>query len=397
MPFRPFRFSSASGATTSPHESYSITCVCGQVVEGERTDHSLQIACPVCATLLYVLPRDVYPTPRIIEPPPVESPAKMITFAAADEPSSLEAPSPPKEDLLEIEIEDDNQRLAEPIDPTPRRIWIERPSGKVIRKQLLRVTLALAVIGLLTAWGISRREGYREAERAFQRHHERAISFADEGLWDEAFEEATQGLDAARRLNKQDSSSRELLALEQELEVLRLLSSLTPIEIVLEKQNEEFTREDWIRQFRLRHSQSWMILDATVLREEIKEPDPPPKSRKQDRSSSVTTYHLDYPIGLEGEDVRFVFSRTPDWLVNLPFEDQRARVLIAAKLDHVRFPDKDSDAWEIVLSGEESRPWTNAQMLDRALGVISIADSHRELNELIQAQRARMLKTEAKP
>lgn len=390
------RFLSSSATTTnSPHEFYSLVCNCGHLLEGERTASSQQVRCPVCETTFYVLPRDVYPTPQIVETPPPEPAAKTITFAPADAPATQKAPRHQTEEESwldpepENEYEDQTERLAEPVDLTPKRVWMERPSGKTVRKQLFRVSLAAALLMLLTAWGISRRNEIREAEKNFQLHHERAVSFADEGLWEEAFAEAELGVKAAKILKRQDSASIELFTLFKELEILQNLSNFSPIEIVMQKQGEEFTHEDWERQFRVTHSGRWVILDATVRRNQNE----PPNS-SEDRKKTVTSYEFEFPVGLEGEDVRFVWSRTPEWFERLSYRDQKSRVLIAAKLHSVRYPAKDSEAWEIVLSADDSHLWTNEPMLNRTLGITSISNVNRDLNTLIESQKQLVLQAE---
>ena len=381
MPFRPFR-SSSTTTTSSPHESYSITCDCGKVVEGERTAQSQRIRCPVCEATYYVLPRDVYPTPQIVETPPPEPIAKTITFAAADEPATKQESI--EEDWLDPEPEPESEykRLAEPVDPTPKRVWLERPSGKTIRKQLFRVAVAAGVLVLVTAWWISRRNAIREAEQSLQLHREQAISFADEGLWEEALAEAELGVEAARVLGREDSVSSELFTLWRELDILQNLSILSPIEIVMQKEDAEKSRDDWIREFRVKYAESWLILDATIRTEEREDPD-----SGDDPKKTITSYHFEFPIGLESEDVRFVWSKTPEWFARLSYPNGSARVLVAAKLEDVRFLDQDSDAWEMILTAEDSHLWTNSQMLDRALGISSISDTNRELNALIESQK----------
>lgn len=375
-----------STAATSPHTFYSLTCHCGNLVEGERTAKSQKLRCPVCDSLIYILPRDVYPTPQIVETPSPEPVAKTITFAAADEPAIRSEPEhrTDEEDWLEpeSEYEDPTERLAEPVDLTPKRVWLERPSGKTIRKQLFRVSIAAGVLLLLTAWGISRRNEIRVAEQAFLLHHEQAISYADEGLWAEALAEARLGVEAAEVLDREDAASVELFTLFKELDILQHLSNSSPIEIVLQKQADDLPRDEWERQFRVKFSGSWLILDALVTREEVEDP-----QSSDDEKKTITTYRFEYPVGLEGEDVRLVWSDTPKWFTRLSYRDQKARVLVAAKLASVRYPSKDSPEWEIVLSAEDSHLWTNAPMLDKALGVSSISDVNRDLNALIESQK----------
>ena len=55
-----------SGAQTSGAQPslFSIPCVCGDTVRGERIDRAVEISCPGCGEAFFVLPADVYPAPE---------------------------------------------------------------------------------------------------------------------------------------------------------------------------------------------------------------------------------------------------------------------------------------------------------------------------------------------
>ena len=88
----------------SPHDVYAIRCYCGHQIMGERSDSSQTISCPECDEKLYVMARDVYPRPAILNR---QNPVK----------DSQEPATPPKTpDLQVVDIPDD-ERLAEPVNP----------------------------------------------------------------------------------------------------------------------------------------------------------------------------------------------------------------------------------------------------------------------------------------
>jgi len=344
-------------AASSPHDVYSVTCSCGETLTGERDTHPLVIECPGCSEPLYVLPRDVYPRPKVLVPQVEPEP-------------ELEEDSDVPELSIE-EIEDDDRRLAEPRDDTPPRIWIDRPRGALVRKRILQVSMLILLLLAATLWGVSRRARRTAAESTLFEQSEAAWDFVSHEEWDEARQAAEKAVAAADYLGRDDPASEKIRGLRDELVVLSELSTKSLIGIVLEKQEEDPDPAMWKSVFSARHGGNWLLLEGVIVRRLV---------------DDVPVYTLEYPISVQDQNVDLVWDEPVEAFEDFEWNDDRHRVFIAVRMLGVRFLGDDSNSWSIILSPDDVRLWTNAALLTEAFGVDLNSEEARPLLELLESQ-----------
>lgn len=351
------RTKTKSSATASPHDVYAITCSCGEFLSGERDRYPMIVECPHCQESLYVLPRDCYPRPKVLEPKPDE-------LEILEE--SLDTP-----ELSIQEIEDENKRLAEPKDDTPPRIWIDRPRGALVRKRIFQVTGLIVVLLLATWFGISRRAMRTEAEATFFSQSEAAWKLVNEDQWDDARKAAEEAVNAADWLGREDPASEEIRDLHAELAILDQLSSMSLIEIVLEKRAESSDRDKWKSLFSVRYGGRWLLLEGFIVRQV---------------SEEETRYRFDYPIHLQDQQFDLVWDEPVESFEQLQWDGDRCNVFLAVRMEHVQFAENDPEAWSIVLSSDDVRLWTTPFLLTEALGVDLESAEAESLRKLVYSQ-----------
>lgn len=351
------RTKTQSSAATSPHDVYSLTCSCGEQLSGERDVHPLIIECPRCSEQLYVLPRDVYPRPRVLTPE-VEPEDEL-----GEEDVVLE--------LSIEEVEDDDRRLAEPRDDTPPRVWIDRPRGAQVRKRIFQISALILVLLLATWWGVSRRARKTQAESTFLTQSEATWEFISKAKWEDAREASEEAVAAADFLGRDDPASEEIRDLRDELVILSKLSSKSLIEIVLEKLEERPDPATWEKVFSVRHGGNWLLLEGVIVREIIEE---------------EPRYSFEYPARVRDEDVGLVWDEPVEAFQRLDWKDNRFRAFIAVCMQGVRFREDQPHSWSIILSPEEVRLWTTPALLTEALGVDLDSEDARSFRELVESQ-----------
>jgi hypothetical protein len=326
-------------------------------LSGERDTDPLIIECPRCSEPQYVLPKDVYPRPRVLQPE-VEPEEELVE----------------DEDVLELsieEIEDDDVRLAEPKDDTPPRIWIDRPRGANIRKRILQVSGLIVVLLLATWWGVSRRARRTEAESTFFAQSEAAREFISKAQWEDAQAAAEEAVAAADFLGRDDPASEEIRDLRDELAILSQLSSKSLIGIILEKLQEKPDPSTWESLFAVRHGGNWLLLEGVIVRQMVED---------------EPHYSLEYPTGVQNENVKLEWDEPVEAFEKFDWNDDRFRAFLAVRMTEVRFPGDDPHSWSIVLSPDDVRLWTTPALLSEALGVDLDSEDAKSLRELVDSQ-----------
>ncbi len=400
------RSSRNSPPVVSPHDNYVLQCECGAILEGPRENHSQQLACPECGGLHYVLPRDVYPRPQILPPPPV------VTFAAVEEPPADEAiidlvdDEPVDFDLLE------GTDLVEPVAPAslpvppppptpepkprssraprpprrppektdpPPRVWVDRPGHPWLKRRIVTVTgLALVILGFTIWWGL---HNQRIAAAEVTLREELAALKSEGASADPERRRvsAARAAQAAEILGADDPAARYVRQLHRSLTAIDGLSSYAPVEIVRERPAEGVTVDAWESHFRIHHSGHWLVIRAEVVRE----------TRTVDERELVSL-RVDFPLTFDLDEVRLVWEDLPDWAETLPFENGRAAVCVAAQFEAAKFTHpSELENWAILLRPATSFLWTD-ERLAREIGLYSSDDPDaEEFLGLLRAQRMR--------
>ena len=299
---------------------------------------------------------DVYPRPQIL--------AVEISSKQQDEEVTIEPPRP-----LGVKEIDENERLAEPEDHTPPRIWIDENRGAMIRKRLGLVVGVSVILMLLAFWGLSSRKSRSEKELALLQESEAAWEDVTLKEWDQAEASALIAVDAADDLGRSDEASLALRHLHKELQILNQLSSYSPIEIIQDRSQES---EDWEVLFRARHGGRWLLLHGEIVRQ------PTPDE---------TRYWFEYPLDLPTQDVGLVWDTPVEWFDQLSWKDHRVRVFLAVQMKDVRIINEDSNAWEIILSSQEAALWRTPELLAEMFGLDLNSESNQFLSETLDSQR----------
>ncbi|MBD3672432.1 MAG: hypothetical protein HUJ26_02800 [Planctomycetaceae bacterium] len=326
----------------SPHDVYAIRCYCGHQITGERSDSSQTISCPECDEKLYVMARDVYPRPAILNRQnPVED--------------SQEATSPSKTpDLQVVDIPDD-ERLAEPVNDTPPRVWIDEPKGRRIRTRILQLAGMIALLMVLTFWALSSRKSRGEYEEIFLTQSTAAWEHLLANEWDDAQVSAEASVLAADRLGRQDDAAIALRHLSEELSILDQLSSYSLIEVTqgLEELKEESAAGKWDELFRARFAGRWHLLQATIIRENTEE---------------KPIYWLEAPINLPDQTVKMRWEEPVAWFEELDWKDNQCEVFLAVELSDLQQKQSRDHEWTIVLSSEHAKLWRTPLLLEQMYG-----------------------------
>jgi len=189
--------------------------------------------------------------------------------------------------------------------------------------------------------------------------------------WDQAQSAAQSAAEAADGLGRSDESSIAIRHLDEELQILKNLSSYSPIEITQDIMQESEEPDDDAVRFRARHGDRWLILQGNI----VKQPTP-----------EETRYWLEYPFDLPDQQVRWIWREPPVWFEN-HFEDdeRRSSVVLAVQMSNLR--KIDDDFYEVVLSPENTKLWRTPELLATMYQIDLDEFAETQFGELLEAQR----------
>lgn len=342
MPLGRKKTKSRPSEQPSPHDVYLIRCYCGHQLSGQRSTSSQTVTCPECDELNYVMAQDIYPRPSILSKQIEESPDQTQTTVAK--------PS----DLKVTEIEEPG-RLAEPLNDTPPRVWIDEPKGARTRKRIFQLSAIIGGLLLITILALSNRKSRGDYEEQYLTQSSEAWKHVLASKWDQAEEAALLSVEAADHLDRNDESAESLRHLSQEIEILNSLSSYSVIEIVLGQSSlrEESSSGNWEELFRARYGGRWLLLQGTVVR---------------DVGEDETKYSLESPMDLPGQQVEMVWDEPVDWFDDLNWDENRCDVFLAVELVEARSRAKNQKRWEMVLSSDNAKLWRTPVLLEKVFG-----------------------------
>ena len=345
----------------SPHDRYSLRCYCGKQLSGNRDVSSQTVTCPECGEPNYVMGQDVYPRPAILETPEHKDSSNDRTTVV--EPTELQV----------TEIPDD-ERLAEPVNDTPPRVWIDEPKGARVQKRIFQIAGAVSLLLLLTFWGLSSRKSRGVYEEQFLKESTAAWDYVLSNEWEKARHSAGLSVDAADHLNRDDDASVALRHLSRELEIIDQLSSYSVIEIVLDQPalKEESASGHWEELFRARYGSRWLLLQGTIVRQ-----------RGEDEEM---TYSLETAIDLPDQQVDLVWDVPVAWFEDLKWTKNHCEVFLAVELMNARPRGKSDQHWEMVLSSENAKLWRNPVLLEEVYGFPISAQSEDPFVQLVLSQ-----------
>jgi hypothetical protein len=337
---------------------FEIQCVCGKVVEGQRSAVAQTINCPACGAPLFVLPASVYPVPKapkrkvFVAPKAAKRTRRQPIYKPRAEEYSPTPASEPSPGGPEAEG---------PIAPTPKPGPVEReaapqpppaPSRDRLRRRLfspVRIVLAgVAVVVSLTVWWALRHAARDQAERTIvsaAKLGEQALSEHDLGEAARQFQKVHDALDL---LGRTDPHARALRQTARETTAAAELAKTSLFDILHEAANTA-SSESWSATFRSNYRDEWVVLDALVARST----DP----------SSTQRYEIRFPIA-QGKSHAVVVGDLTAFDKTLSRGGEPERVIFAAQLDDCIRDPHSENGWRIVLRSGTGFLWSSASNLE---------------------------------
>lgn len=341
---------------------FEIECVCGKVVEGQRTAVAQTIACPACRDRLFVLPISVYPLPRApkrkvrITPSPGKRTRRPSSDNRAAEPHEETSPNELSEQRPEAQRSvaqtvkpGSDEREPAPKPPPPPS---PAPTRDRLRRRLfspVRIVLAgVAVVVSLTVWWTLRHAARDQAERTIvsaAKLGEQALSEHDLG---EAARQYQKVRDALDLLGRNDPQARVLRQAARETTAAAELAKSSLFDILHEAANTA-SSESWSSTFRSSYRDEWVVLDVPVAR--------------TTESSGAARYEIKFPIAF-GKNHAVVVADLRAFDKALSRGGEPERVIFAAQLDDCIRDPQVKDGWQIVLRPGTGFLWSSASNLE---------------------------------
>ena len=322
--------------TTQAPQTFQLRCACGTSVAGERTRSCQRILCPACQTPLFVVPASVYPLPKPPNPGKGKKDAPQRSAPLSQKKGAQKAVRFPK--VIEY---GDEGRAAIQADPRTAGSATAARKG-LLRQWLSPVRLVLVCVAVVVGATASWISHHRTLERAqslldsSSKKGREALAGADFAAAAAELEQASQALVLLGRTD--DPQARGIRQLWSESRAGAGLSLKSLHTIVSEAVTAESSvaPSSWKDVFRASYKDSWVLMDASIVRTGNSAPLPP--------------YRVEYPIFV-GQNGAVGVANLRCFNV-LPADRASQRVIFAAQLEDCRRDPDVPRAWQIVLRPE---------------------------------------------
>ncbi|MEX0704288.1 MAG: hypothetical protein WD069_19465 [Planctomycetales bacterium] len=341
-----------SRPAAGPPGPYSLTCGCGQLVEGMRTAVAQDVACPVCGARLYVLPRSVYP-PAGGAPARPAPPDRTTHREKRERGGVVEPPARGAGRAVRRTLSSWKDRTGDAVARARRRgreLAAER-SGAARRAVTPFRLVVLAVAGVLvvTGWWMWRQRALERAEATLRESLQRGTAALAAREFPAAAREYAAAAGALDVLGRDDSFAGDVRQASRQLSAMDNLLSV-PLEEALADLRGAPPDNGFA--IPLQHSERWLVFDTFVRR--VAGPD-------------EDACEIDYPLAIDGLPV--VWIARPPAFAGLDIGDGPQPAIFAARLASARDSDRGPARLFVELDAASLFLWTNADYLAH-LGIL---------------------------
>ena len=250
---------------------FDLLCECGVRHAGMRKKVPQRIVCRECGTSLFVLPRDVYPAPKVptAEPPPKGDSSAPARPEAAEEPEL----APVESVLDEVVVLDDEgtraprkPRPVKKVEAPPPKKAPPKPPEKLVRPYHYVLAAVVGVLSLTIYFAVKSRTRER-ALLIYKDEAESGLAAVAAGSWVEARGHLELAADAADNLGRDDPESRRVRQYRSETTAINQLASASLVDILEEAERTlPDNYSSWYSEFQSKYQGRWLILELPVKR-----------------------------------------------------------------------------------------------------------------------------------
>jgi hypothetical protein len=344
------------GGTVHEPQTFAVRCACGKTVSGERDDSPQLVGCPGCKSVLFVLPKCVYPIPK--KPPAPRVQASAPPPAAEESPrakaSQPRARRPTATSPLKKEAAQPKTVVTAPV-PSP----FDRAPPRRIVTPIRMVLLGLAVVVVSTTGWMIHLRSLRQAEQTVRD----AVRLGEAAIKEEDLGEAMRQYQAAREalatLGRDDPEARTVRQTALELTALGRLATRSLHDIVAEaiEMSAIGDGKAWADLFRSNYRDAWIVLDTRIVR--------------RPGAGEAAGVAIELPIVVKGAPVQVVGNLKA--FDRLPHDSQPQRAIFAAQLADCRRDPESENGWKLLLAEESAFLWCFPEHLRLLTGTLDPA------------------------
>ncbi len=372
-------------APTEP-EPFDITCECGGVVSGTRTELQQKLHCAHCGQPVWVLPTDVYPAVKPLRrPESVSEPAKTTV----DQSSSQSPPRKPKNSTRDVrdrlprgsaavkDVEPEQSAAAAvPSESSPELSIPQEPGGRNRRRTFQLVIVVMLALVSATGWSLWNRHVREQARSSVPRSAESGLAALHAGQ----FADAAAHLDAAVRglnvLHQTDGWAQEIRRAHREAVSAEKLSLASLPELAGSLLGDGAAEDEKQRQFQSQYGDSWMLWDVALVR----------------RPNATDTFELDVPLIVDDRPLQ-VTCDFPELLTAASEATPQTpqRVIFAGQIDRWVFPAEPHGPLIAVLKASTAFLWTDYESFSAAGYRPASEGEAQQTRDLLLRQRQQVL------
>lgn len=361
-------------------QPFELHCECGVRHAGLRKKAPQRIICRGCGSSLFILPRDVYPIPKVVAEPPVKAAAPAPAKA---EPEPAQSELAPVESILDEVVVLDDEGTRAPRKPRPAKKEPVAVAPKEPRKppeQFLRpyhfILAAVVGVVLLTVFLAIRSRARERAILIYKEEAEKGLAAVVARSWIEARSHLDLAGDAADLLGRTDPASVRVRQYRAETTALNLLAPASLVDILDEAERTlPDNYNSWPAEFHSKYGGRWLVLEVPVKQVE---------GAKKDKPKIVVDWSI--PIG----EIRRPVEIAPiPALGKLKLSETPQNVILGVQLESVAWEKanrKDTvGKWVVTFDPDKSVLWTDLATYEGA--GMSFSDEYRPSAATEQALR----------
>jgi len=344
------------GSAEEVPQPFELECECGVRHAGLRKKAPQRIVCRECGSSLFILPRDVYPAPKVVAEASPKSPAPPAKAPPAPEP--VEPELAPVESILDEVVVLDDEGTRAPRKPRPGKKKEPAPaaSPKEPRKppeRLVRpyhfILAAVAGLVLLTVYLAIQSRAKERAILIYKEEAEKGMAAVAARSWIEARSHLDLAGDAADLLGRTDPESLRVRQYRAETTALNLLAPASLVDILDEAERTLPDNYDsWSAEFYSKYAGRWLVLEVPV-------------KQVTDKDETAKTV-IDWSIPI-GESLRPVEIVPIPVLEKLKLSATSQNAILGVQLESVTWEKanrKDTlGKWVVTFAPETSVLWTD--------------------------------------
>lgn len=259
---------------------FELLCECGVRHAGMRKKIPQRIVCRECGTSLFVLPRDVYPPPKVVatadSPPKSDSPASPPVQTPSARSAGDEEPelAPVDSVLDEVVVLDDEgtraprkPRPVKKVEPPPQKKKAPpKPPERLVRPYHFVLAAVVGVVSLTIYFAVKSRARER-ALLIYNDEAESGLAAVAAHSWIEARGHLDLAADAADLLRRDDPQSRRVRQYRSETTAINQLAPASLVDILEEAERTlPDNYSSWYSEFQSKYQGRWLILELPVKR-----------------------------------------------------------------------------------------------------------------------------------